>query len=67
MSFFKYLLANRLWLFIGFLGVVAGFVYCSTFFGAGGRDIRGVAIAVGILAALFMGGNYVSWRKLRKR
>ena len=65
MNFFKYLLANRLWLFVGFVVVVAVFVYASTFFGAGSDDVRGAAIAVGVLTAVFVGANFIAWKRSR--
>lgn len=64
MNFFKYMVTNGLWYFVGFLAFVAVFVWVSSFFGDVHDEIKWVILAGLILTTIFLGGNYVAWKKL---
>lgn len=61
MTYFKYILTNRLWLLLTFFAIVASFVY---FGGAERHEILWVSIVCGAITVAFLVGNWIKWRQL---
>lgn len=67
MSFWKYILVNRLWLLLAFYGVSAFFIwYWVRFQEDYERDIK-ITVGLNVLVTIgFIGGNYYKWKQLRR-
>jgi len=67
MSFFKYLIANRLWILLAFYAVSALFIlYWWRFQDDYERDIKIVAVLNLFITLLFLAGNFYKWKQLRR-
>lgn len=67
MTFLQYLRANRFWLLLLFIALCGVFAAVWYHQGDADRDIRILAYGVLGITAGWLIGNYVAWRKLRKR
>lgn len=65
MSFWDYLLKNKLWLLLGFILLCVAFALVWKMQGAEAVEFRGLAIGVGAVVLAWLIGNWVSWHKLK--
>jgi hypothetical protein len=61
MSYFKYLLKNKLLWFLAFFALVAAFMY---FTDPEPFEVKWVSIGCGAMMAVFLIGNFIKWRQL---
>lgn len=67
MSFWKYLVINRLWIMLTFIGICAGIaVGWMTQDSAAGPDIHLMLIIVASIIIAFLVGNFITWRRSRR-
>lgn len=65
MSFWEYLVKNKLWLLCAFMLLCAVWALVWVKQGDAGVDLKIMGISVGFLVIVFIVGNYIKWKQLR--
>lgn len=68
MTYFKYLTNNRLWLYVSVMALFVLFYFAGFFFPELDMAIEGkiTGVIIAVPTSVFLIGNYIKWRQLRK-